>query len=163
NPVLRSTDSFPYSPHISNAKNPDGAGLRLYRGQLFICHGRRCRSVMADDVVPRVFGQKEGGHPPQRHQTAPKLSNHLRMQPPVLNPFFPSLTSLPGVGPKLDKLYAHLLDRESPRVVDLLFYLPSGAIDRRSRPKLRDAYPGQVVTVAITVDKHRPSPPRRSR
>jgi len=85
------------------------------------------------------------------------------MRPPVLNPLFASLTSLPGVGPKLDKLYAHLLEREAPRVVDLLFHLPSGVIDRRARPKLHDAQPGQVVTVAVTVDKHRPSPPHRSR
>jgi ATP-dependent DNA helicase RecG len=85
------------------------------------------------------------------------------MRPPVLNPLFASLTSLPGVGPKLDKLYARLLDREAPRVVDLLFHLPSGAIDRRARPKLRDAVPGQVVTVEVIVDKHRPSPPHRSR
>ena len=48
----------------------------------------------------------------------------------------PPSTSLPGVGPKLEKLYARLLDREAPRVIDLLFHLPSGAIDRRARPKL---------------------------
>jgi ATP-dependent DNA helicase RecG len=85
------------------------------------------------------------------------------MRPPALNPLFASLTSLPGVGPKLDRLYVRLLDREGPRIVDLLFHLPSGVIDRRARPKLRDALPGQVVTVAVTVDKHRPSPPHHSR
>jgi ATP-dependent DNA helicase RecG len=85
------------------------------------------------------------------------------MRPLVLNPLFASLNSLPGVGPKLEKLYARLLDREAPRVVDLLFHLPSGAIDRRARPKLRDVQPGQVITVAVIVDKHRPSPPHRSR
>ena len=57
--------------------------------------------------------------------------------PIVLNPLFASLTSLPGVGPKLEQLYARLLEREAPRVVDLLFHLPSGVIDRRARPKLR--------------------------
>ena len=81
----------------------------------------------------------------------------------MLNPLFASLTSLPGVGPKLEKLYARLLDREAPRVVDLLFHLPSGAIDRRARPKLNDVQPGQVVTVAVTVDEHRPAPPHRPR
>ena len=85
------------------------------------------------------------------------------MRPLVLNPLFASLTSLPGVGPKLEKLYAYLLDRAAPRVVDLLFHLPSGTIDRRSRPKLHEAQPGQIVTVAVTVDKHRPSPPHRPR
>ena len=51
------------------------------------------------------------------------------MRPDVLSPLFASLTSLPGVGPKLERLYAHLLDREAPRVIDLLLHLPSGAID----------------------------------
>ncbi len=85
------------------------------------------------------------------------------MRPPVLNSLFASLTSLSGVGAKLDRVYARLLGRDAPRVVDILFHLPSGAIDRRARPKLRDVQPGQVVTVAVTVDRHRPSPPHRSR
>src|SRR5215468_1259909 len=85
------------------------------------------------------------------------------MRPLVLNPLFASLTSLSGVGPKLERLYARLLDREAPRVIDLLFHLPSATIDRRARPKLRDVHPGQVVTVAVTIGKHRPGPPRRSR
>jgi ATP-dependent DNA helicase RecG len=85
------------------------------------------------------------------------------MRPPALNPLFASLTSLSGVGAKLERVYARLLGRDAPRVVDILFHLPSGAIDRRARPKLRDVQPGQVVTVAVTVDRHRPSPPHRSR
>ena len=85
------------------------------------------------------------------------------MRPLVLNPLFASLTSLPGVGPKLEKLYAKLLDRDAPRVVDLLFHLPSGAIDRRARPKLNEVQPGQVVTVAVAVEEHRPAPRNRPR
>ena len=85
------------------------------------------------------------------------------MRPLVLNPLFASLTSLPGVGPKLEVLYARLLDREAPRVVDLLFHLPTGVIDRRARPKLNEVQPGQVVTVAVQVDEHRPAPPNRPR
>ncbi len=85
------------------------------------------------------------------------------MRPPVLNPLFAALISLPGVGPKLEKLYARLLEREAPRVIDLLLHLPSGIIDRRARPKLRDVQEGQVVTVAVTVLKHRPPPPNRPR
>jgi ATP-dependent DNA helicase RecG len=85
------------------------------------------------------------------------------MRPPVLNPLFASLTSLPGIGPKLETLYAKLLDRETPRVVDLLFHLPTGAIDRRARPKLNEVQPGQVVTVAVQVEEHRPAPRHRPR
>ena len=57
------------------------------------------------------------------------------MRPLVLSPLFAALTSLPGVGPKLEKLYARLLGREQPRVIDLLLHLPSGTIDRRARPE----------------------------
>jgi ATP-dependent DNA helicase RecG len=85
------------------------------------------------------------------------------MRPSRLNPLFASVTTLPGVGPKLEKLYGRLLGREATRLVDLLFHLPTGAIDRRARPKLRDVVPDTVVTVAVTVDRHRAPPPQRSR
>ena len=87
------------------------------------------------------------------------------MRPSLLDPLFAALSTLPGVGPKLEKLYCRLLGRaDGPaRVVDLLFHLPNGALDRRARPKLRDVVPGSVVTVAVTIDHHRPSPPNRPR
>ncbi len=85
------------------------------------------------------------------------------MRPLLLNPLFASLTSLSGVGPKLEQLYRRLLDHEAPRVIDLLLHLPSGVIDRRLQPKLNEVVPGQVITVAVTVEKHRAPPPNRSR
>src|SRR3954469_7543457 len=85
------------------------------------------------------------------------------MRPRLLDPLFASLTSLSGVGPKLAKLFARLLDRETPRVIDLLFHLPSGTIDRRARPKLRDVVPDTIATVLVTIDDHRPPPPNRPR
>ena len=86
------------------------------------------------------------------------------MRPPLLNPLFAPVTSLAGVGPKQDKLFRYLLSRdETPRLVDLLLHLPSSVIDRRARPKIRDAAVGTVVTLEVTVDRHRPPPPRNSR
>src|SRR5438105_3468615 len=86
------------------------------------------------------------------------------MRPDPLNPLFARLTTLAGVGPKLEKLYRRLFGREDEsRIIDLLFHLPTGAIDRRARPKLREVVPGTVVTVAVTVDRHRPAPPHRPR
>src|SRR5262245_7721615 len=85
------------------------------------------------------------------------------MRPSRLDPLFAALTSLPGVGPKLQKLFARLLDRAAPRPIDLLFHLPTGTIDRRARPKLHDVKPDTIVTVAVTVDQHRPPPPKRPR
>ena len=127
---------------VSNAKNPDGAGAAYIDAWSRHVSRRFAQACIAPEFHARQHGV---------------------MRPPVLNPLFASLASLPGVGPRLERLYASLFDREAPRVVDLLFHLPSGVIDRRSRPKLRDALPDQVVTVAVTVDKHRPSPPHRSR
>src|ERR1700720_1101173 len=86
------------------------------------------------------------------------------MRPALLNPLFAPVTTLPGVGPKQDKLLRYLLSRdETPRLVDLLLHLPSSVIDRRARPKIRDAAPGTVVTLEVTVDRHRPPPPRNAR
>jgi ATP-dependent DNA helicase RecG len=87
------------------------------------------------------------------------------MRPSLLDPLFASLMGLPGIGPKVEKLFRRLFGREetSARVIDLLFHLPTGTIDRRARPKLRDVVPGTVVTVAVTIERHRPSPPHRSR
>jgi ATP-dependent DNA helicase RecG len=86
------------------------------------------------------------------------------MRPTLLNPLFAPVTSLPGVGPKQDGLLRYLLGRdETPRLVDLLLHLPSSVIDRRTRPNIRDAVVGTVVTLEVTVDRHRPPPPRNSR
>jgi len=86
------------------------------------------------------------------------------MRPDVLNPLFAAVTSLPGIGSKVEKLYRRLLGRDDvPRVIDLIMHLPTGVIDRRARPKLRDIQPDTVVTVAVAVDRHRPPPPHRPR
>src|ERR1700682_4083267 len=86
------------------------------------------------------------------------------MRPPLLNPLFAPITSLAGVGRKHDRLSRYLLGREeTPRLVDLLLHLPASVIDRRARPKIRDAVPGTIVTLEVTVDRHRPTPGRNSR
>ena len=87
------------------------------------------------------------------------------MRPPVLNPLFAPLSALQGIGPKLEKLFQRLIGRdgEPPRIIDLLFHMPTGYVDRRNQPKLSAVKPDTVVTVAVTVDRHRPPPPNRPR
>ena len=81
------------------------------------------------------------------------------MRPTLLNPLFAPVTTLPGVGPKQDKLLRYLLSRdETPRLVDLLLHLPASVIDRRAQPKIREAVQGTLVTLEVTVDHHRPPP-----
>jgi ATP-dependent DNA helicase RecG len=87
------------------------------------------------------------------------------MRPSLLDRLFAPLSALPGIGPKLEKFFGRLLGREGepPRIVDLLFHLPTGFVDRRNQPKLGAVTPETVVTVAVTVDRHRPPPTNRPR
>jgi ATP-dependent DNA helicase RecG len=88
------------------------------------------------------------------------------MRPSLLDPLFAPVTGLPGVGDKVAALLRRLLAvaaEEKPRVIDLLFHLPSFALDRRARPKLAAARVGELATVEVTVTAHRPAPPHRPR
>ncbi len=75
------------------------------------------------------------------------------MRPDILNRLFVPVDALAGVGPRLAKLYERL---SGPRVVDLLWHLPSGLIDRRYAPKVRDAVEGRIATLTLWVDAHQP-------
>lgn len=70
-------------------------------------------------------------------------------RPLVLDPYFRSLRTLPGVGPRLQPLLRKLLDGEC--FVDLLLHAPVDLIDRRHSPKLSDIVSGQIVTLKATV------------
>jgi ATP-dependent DNA helicase RecG len=86
------------------------------------------------------------------------------MRPSLLNPLFASVTTLAGIAGKTEKLYGRLTGRDTgARVLDLVFHLPAGTVDRRHQPKLRDVVPGSVVTVAVDVESYRPPPPNRPR
>ncbi|RAU22559.1 ATP-dependent DNA helicase RecG [Paramagnetospirillum kuznetsovii] len=76
------------------------------------------------------------------------------MRPDCLNPLFAPVTALPGVGPRMAPLYEKLA---GAKVVDLLWHLPSGVIDRRYCPKVADAPDGKVATLVVEVDAHYPS------
>ena len=55
------------------------------------------------------------------------------MRPEVLNPLFRPVGVLKGVGPRFAKLIEKLA---GPLVVDLLWHLPTGLIDRSFTPKI---------------------------
>ncbi|MEM8986664.1 MAG: ATP-dependent DNA helicase RecG [Pseudomonadota bacterium] len=79
------------------------------------------------------------------------------MRPEILFSLFAPVTSLPGVGPKL----ATLVEKAAgPHVVDLLWATPAGLIDRRKRPTLAEAAPGEIATLDLTVDAHHPGASR---
>ena len=82
------------------------------------------------------------------------------MRPSILDSLFASATTLPGVGPKLGKVLDRFLGTETQgaRVVDLMFHLPTGAVDRRPSPSIEEAPIGDIATFAARVAEHRPSP-----
>jgi ATP-dependent DNA helicase RecG len=77
------------------------------------------------------------------------------MRPAVLFPLFADITSLKGVGPRMAELYRRLT---GPHVVDLLWHVPTGLIDRRYSPALKYADKDRVVTLRLTIAEH--APPR---
>jgi ATP-dependent DNA helicase RecG len=79
------------------------------------------------------------------------------MRPALLDPLFAPAGTLPGVGPKNAKLFDKLLGRpQGGRVLDVLFHLPYAALDRRARPKIRDAARDAIATIEVRVVEHRP-------
>ncbi len=80
------------------------------------------------------------------------------MRPEILFPLFRDVTTLPGIGPRLAKLVAKAA---GPQVVDLLWHLPTGLVDRSHRPTLAEARDGERATLAVTIDGHEPPAHRR--
>ena len=76
------------------------------------------------------------------------------MQHDALAPLFAPLTTLRGIGPTLAGLIARAAGGE--RVLDLLFHLPESYLDRRARPTIAEARPGQVATLEVEVIRHEP-------
>ena len=71
------------------------------------------------------------------------------------------MTSLTGIGPKLAEILQRLLvgaDGPEARVVDLLFHLPVGVVDRSRQPGIAEAAQGSIVTLKVRVDRHAKAP-----
>ncbi|MDH0367577.1 ATP-dependent DNA helicase RecG [Brucella anthropi] len=87
------------------------------------------------------------------------------MRPSMLDPFFASVRSLSGIGPKVAALLGKLLGTDipgaEPKVGQLLFLAPHSVIDRRNRPGIALAQEGAIVTLEVIVDQHQPAPPGR--
>src|SRR5438034_2162215 len=84
------------------------------------------------------------------------------MRPTLLNRLFAPVTALPGIGPSLGRL----IERAAgPLVVDLLWHLPTGLVDRRTAPSIGALDPRDwadaVVTVTGRVERHQPGFGRR--
>ncbi|HCP01659.1 MAG: ATP-dependent DNA helicase RecG [Alphaproteobacteria bacterium] len=82
-----------------------------------------------------------------------------RTRPEILFPLFAPVTVLKGVGSRIG---AHIERLAGSQIIDLLWHLPVGVIDRRYSPNLVDLEPGRVATLELTVVKHH-APPTKNR
>ena len=84
------------------------------------------------------------------------------MRSALLDPLFAPVTVLPGIGPQLGRLVERAA---GPLVVDLLWHLPAGLIDRRAAPPIGDLnprdWPDAIVTLKARVERHQPGFGRR--
>jgi ATP-dependent DNA helicase RecG len=80
------------------------------------------------------------------------------VRPAILDKLFAPLTALPGIGSQLAKLFERLT---GPLVLDLLWHLPSGIVDRRASPPIRELQRHQIATLAVRVEAHQPGHGRR--
>ena len=75
------------------------------------------------------------------------------MRPTILDPLFAPVSSLAGIGPKLEKALNRLFfgneKADAARLVDLLFHIPHSIIDRRQQPAIADALEGAIVTMKV--------------
>ncbi len=85
------------------------------------------------------------------------------MRPDELTPLFAPAETLKGIGPRLAMLLKKALRLppgvREPRLIDLVWHMPTGVIDRRAEPSVADAVPGTIVTLKVRVLKHK-APPR---
>src|SRR6476661_3122327 len=69
------------------------------------------------------------------------------MRPEILNPLFTEVDALKGVGQQVAKLLKKL---RIERVVDLLYHLPTGSIERINAPAASAALLGRNVIIELT-------------
>jgi ATP-dependent DNA helicase RecG len=69
------------------------------------------------------------------------------MRPDILNPLFAEVEVLKGVGPQVSKLLKRL---DLSRVVDVLYHLPTGAIERIRTPSASAVLLGRNVILELT-------------
>ena len=80
------------------------------------------------------------------------------MRPAILDKLFAPIMGLPGIGSQSAKLFERLA---GPLVLDLVWHLPSGIVDRRASPPIRALEPDRIATIAVRVEAHQPGFGRR--
>ena len=76
------------------------------------------------------------------------------MRPENLNFLFKTITTLPGIGPKLEVLFNKLTGK---KIVHLLWHLPYNIIERKMHENIHEADIDSIVTIKVKIVDHQPS------
>ena len=80
------------------------------------------------------------------------------MRPQELVPIFKNISSLPGIGPKLEKVFNKLV---GDKIIDLLWHIPYGILKRNKIDELSKSKINSIIIIKLKVLKHNPSRFRR--
>ena len=80
------------------------------------------------------------------------------MRSEIINHLFSSISSLSGVGPKLEKLFNKLIGN---KLIHFLWHIPYNVIKRNKHENISEAKINSLVTLKIKIIKHIPSRFRR--
>ena len=70
------------------------------------------------------------------------------MRPQILYSLFSSVSTLSGLGRQYVRRIEQFI---GPHVIDLLWHLPGGIIDRHFSPTIKEASAGDSVTVTVQI------------
>ena len=87
------------------------------------------------------------------------LQKGLNVRPEILVPLFADVATIKGVGTRMREHFEHLMGN---KIIDVLFHLPTGLIDRRWRPSVDELVDGAMATIEVEVAKHVNPPNKRA-
>ena len=76
------------------------------------------------------------------------------MRSEKINPLFSPISSLSGIGPKLEVLFNRLV---GPKLLHLLWHIPYNVIKRNRHENIHTAQINSIVTLKVKILKHKPS------
>ena len=76
------------------------------------------------------------------------------MRSEKINPLFSSITSLSGVGPKLERLFNRLVGN---KLINLLWHIPYNVLKREKHENIHEAQINSLITFKIKITEHKPS------
>jgi ATP-dependent DNA helicase RecG len=76
------------------------------------------------------------------------------MRSEKINPLFSPISSLSGIGPKLEVLFNRLV---GPKLIHLLLHIPYNVIKRNRHENIHQALINSIVTLKVKILEHKPS------